>query len=126
MRICNNNNMHNPKRDVGRCYACCMPSTPIYTAFIPCFAVYILPSSPVLLQLYCTCFSTFWHSHPYILEHFNGLLLLCFTGFRCILACKYNACASPTPFCCSWSCEMHVGNNEEMAFNYTEVLYSTS
>ena len=27
-----------------------------------------------------------------------------------------------TPFCFSWSCGMHVCNNEEMAFNYTEVL----
>ena len=26
------------------------------------------------------------------------------------------------PHCCSWSCETHVSNNEEMAFNYTEVL----
>ena len=24
----------------------------------------------------------------------------------------------PHPFCCSWSCEMHVSNNKEMAFNY--------
>ena len=23
-------------------------------------------------QLYCTCFSTFWQGHPYILQHFNG------------------------------------------------------
>ena len=32
----------------------------------------------------------------------------------------------PHPFCCSWSCEMHVSNNEEMAFNYTEVLVMTA
>ena len=31
-----------------------------------------MPSSPVLLHIYCPCFSTFWHCHPYILQHFNG------------------------------------------------------
>ena len=41
-------------------------------ALIPCLAAYILPSSPVLLHINCTCFSTFWHYHPYILQHFNG------------------------------------------------------
>ena len=41
-------------------------------ALIPCLAAYILSSSPVLLHIYCTCFSTFWHCHPYILQHFNG------------------------------------------------------
>ena len=56
--------------------------------------------------------------------HFNENVFT--LGF---VACKYNAlfmCASLTPFCwreaCSWSCEMHVNNNKEMAFNYTEVL----
>ena len=44
-------------------------------ALIPCLAAYILPSSPVL---YCTCFSTFWHCHPYILQHFNGNVFLPF------------------------------------------------
>ena len=48
------------------------------------------------------------------------LLLPCFTVFR-ILACKY-VYASPTPLCCSLSYEMYMGNNEEMAFNYTEVI----
>ena len=47
--------------------SCC-----IYVALIPCLAAYMLPSSPVLLHIYCTCFSTFWHCHPYILQHFNG------------------------------------------------------
>ena len=54
-----------------------------YMPFIPCLApygilpssclaAYILPpSSPVLRHLYCICFSTFWHCHPYI--HFNVL-----------------------------------------------------
>ena len=57
--------------------------TPPYISFImglrmlfllhACLAAYILPSSPVLLHiLYCTCFSTFWHCHPHILQHFNG------------------------------------------------------
>ena len=41
-------------------------------ALIPCLAAYILPSSPVLLHIHCTCFPTFWHCHPYILQHFNG------------------------------------------------------
>ena len=41
-------------------------------ALIPCLAAYILPSSPVLLHIYYTCFSNFWHCHPYILQHFNG------------------------------------------------------
>ena len=27
-----------------------------------------IPSSPVLLHIYCTCFSTFWHCYPYILH----------------------------------------------------------
>ena len=30
-------------------------------ALISCLAAYILP-----------CFPTFWHYHPYILQHFNG------------------------------------------------------
>ena len=47
--------------------SCC-----IYTALISCLAAYILPSSPVLLHIYCTCFSTFLHYHPYIFQHFNG------------------------------------------------------
>ena len=47
-------------------------------------AVYILPSSLVLLHIYCTCFSTFWHCHPYILQHFNeNVFTLCwFTHMR--------------------------------------------
>ena len=46
------------------CY-CCMPG--------PSFPVllHILPSSSILLHIYCTFFSTFRHCHPYILEHFN-------------------------------------------------------
>ena len=53
--ICPVYSAHN-KRDVGRgyaCYYCCMPSSPV-------------------LHIYCTCFSTFWHCHPYILQHFSG------------------------------------------------------
>ena len=38
-------------------------------ALTHCLAAYILPSSPVLLHIYCTCFSTFWHC-PYIFQHF--------------------------------------------------------
>ena len=106
-----------------------MPSSPVLLHPHPLFCcIYILPSSPVLLHIhvYCTCVSTFWHCHPYILQHFNGNIFTpLFHWFRCILTCKYNAlcvCASPTPFCCSWSCEIHVSNNKEMVFNYTEVI----
>ena len=78
--------------------SCC-----IYTALILCLAAYILPSSstsvllhtnilpsfPVLLHSYihCTCFSTFWHCHPYILQQFNGNVFttpLFSLIFRCI------------------------------------------
>ena len=31
----------------------------------------------ILLHIYCTCFSTFWHCHPYIPQHFNENV--CFT-----------------------------------------------
>ena len=76
--------------------------------------------SPVLLHIYCTCFSTFRHCHPYILmETFS---LPCFTGFSLYTHLQICICVSPTPLCCSWSCEMHVGNNKEMAFNYMKVL----
>ena len=61
-----------------------------------------MPSIPVLLHIYCTCFSTFGTVIP---TSFNILmemfLYTCFTDFRCILACKYNAlcvCATPTYF----------------------------
>ena len=45
---------------------------------------YILPSCPVLLHIaiYCTCFSTFWHCHPYIPQHFNGNVFILFIGER--------------------------------------------
>ena len=50
MRACNNNNMRNPSLHPlisgYACYYCCIPSI------------------PVLLHIYCTCFSTFWHCHP--------------------------------------------------------------
>ena len=41
----------------------------LLNAHIPCLTAYILPTSPVLLHVY---FSTSWHCHPYILQHFNG------------------------------------------------------
>ena len=47
----------------------------------------------------CIHFSSFWHCHLYILQHFNGNVFTLI--FCCILAWKYNAvytCASPTPF----------------------------
>ena len=55
-----------------------MPSSP------SCLAANILPSSFVLLHIiiWCTCFFTFWNCHSYILQHFNGNILLSgFTGF---------------------------------------------
>ena len=51
-------------------------------ALIPCLAAYILPSSPVLLRIYCT---TFWHYHPSILQNFNGNVFTPFSGGSRIL-----------------------------------------
>ena len=34
-----------------------------------------MPWSPGLLHIYCSCFSTFWHCHSYILPNFNGTLV---------------------------------------------------
>ena len=78
--------MHN--QDVRRGYTCC------YCC---------LPSPPVLLHIYCTCVSTFWHCHSYALQNFNRNF---FTPVSLILVYIYllayrNAlcvCASPTPF----------------------------
>ena len=111
MRACNNN-MHNPIIiDVGRGYAC---------------YYYCMPSSLVLLHIYCPCFPTFWHCHPYILQHFNGnvftpLFHWFFVVYSLATTILFCVC-KPHPFRCSWSCETHVGNNVEMVFNYTEVL----
>ena len=62
MRACNNNNMRNPSLHPlisgYACYYCCMPSI------------------PVLLHIYCTCFSTFWHCHPYILLLYTFISIL--------------------------------------------------
>ena len=90
-------------------------------ALIPCLAAYILPSSPVLLHIYCTCFSTFWHCHPYILQYFNVFTPWFLLYTRLQIQCSLRVC-EPHPFCCSWSCKTHVSNNKEMAFTYTEVL----
>ena len=71
-----------------------------------------------VIEIRCSMHASF----NILMEMFYSLVSLV---FRCILACKYNALcvgSSPTPFYCSWSCGMHVCNNEEMAFNYTEVL----
>ena len=45
------------------CCIYCMPSSPVL--------LHIYCPDPVLLHIYCTCFSTFWHCHNYILQHFN-------------------------------------------------------
>ena len=75
-------------------------------ALIPCLAAYILPSSPVLLHIYCPhplscCTYTALVSLLFgtvIPTSFNILmemfLLPCFTGFSLHTACKYNALAS--------------------------------
>ena len=108
MRACNNNNMRNPSYYglthviIVACSQCPHPlSCCIHTA-------YVLPSSPVLLHIYCTCFSTFWHCHSYIIQHFNGNSLVSL-GLCCILTCKHNAlciCVSHFAACghvkCTW------------------------
>ena len=60
----------------------------------------------------------FWHCRPYILQTFFFLFHYLYSclQIQCSLQC------GPHPFCCSWSCEMRVINNEEMAFNCREVL----
>ena len=74
--------------------SCC-----IFSALIPCLAAYILPSSPALLHiLYCTCFSTFWHCHPYILQHFNGNIFTLFS------ACTSTSTWNTAQFQISWAC----------------------
>ena len=97
MRACNNNNMRNPiiSREGLRMLL-------LLHALIPCLAAYILPSSPVLC-IYTALVSLLFGT--LIPTSFNILmkmfLLPCFTGFCCILACKYNALcvyASPTHF----------------------------
>ena len=66
LRACDNNNMCKPIiRGVTHVIIVACPH------LLSC-CIYILPSSPVLLHIYCTCFSTFWHCYPYILQHFNG------------------------------------------------------
>ena len=53
--------------------------TPPYISFIMGlhFIIVAWPHpSPVLLHIYCTCFSTFSYCHPYILQHFNVFTLL--------------------------------------------------
>ena len=99
MRACNNNNMRNPSLHLFYCgvthviivacphsLSCC-----IYIALIPCLAAYILPSSPILPHIYCTCFSTFWHCHPYILQHFNGNAFTPFILVQCCLALPWSS-----------------------------------
>ena len=49
MRACNNTNIHNPTiKDEGG-----LRMLVLLHALIPCLAAYILPSSPVLLHIYC-------------------------------------------------------------------------
>ena len=46
--------------------SCC-----IYTALIPCLAAYKYTALIPCVAVYSTRFSTFWHCHPYILQHFS-------------------------------------------------------
>ena len=122
MRACNKNSMRNLKlKDVGRGYYCCMPSSPVLL-YISCYVYYFccMPSIPVLLHIYCSCFSTFWHCHPYIPQHFYTSFTD-FSLYTCLNAILF-ARVQAHPFCCSWSYETHVSSNEEMTFNYIEVL----
>ena len=58
----------------------------LFHALIPCLAAYILPPSPVLLHIYCTCFSyTFWYWHPYILQHLMEMFLLPLYNYSTLL-----------------------------------------
>ena len=72
MRACNNNNMRNTPTS----FIMVLRMLVLLHALIPCLAAYILPSSPVLLYIYCTCFPTFWYCHPYILQHLMEMFLL--------------------------------------------------
>ena len=55
MRACNNTNLRNPIikdiKDVG--------GLRMLLLLYPCLTAYMLPSSPVLLYIDCTCFPTF-------------------------------------------------------------------
>ena len=55
-------------------------------ALIPCtcLAGYILPSSPVLMHIYCICFSTFWHCH---LTSFNILMEMFYSLVSLVFHC---------------------------------------
>ena len=55
MRACNNNNMCNPPTS----FIMGLRMLLLLHALILCLAAYILPSPPVLLYIYCTCFPTF-------------------------------------------------------------------
>ena len=99
----------------------CMPSSLsscIYTALIPCLAAYNI----LHLFFYYLALSSLYPST------FNGNVFtpLFHWFLLCNLACKYTNgslhLCEPHPFCCLWSCEMHMGNYEEMTFNYMEVL----
>ena len=126
MRACNNNNMRNPKlKDVGRgyvCYYCCMPSSPVLLYIY----IYLVSGVHVLLHIYCSCLSTFWHCHPYILQHFNGNVFIHLFHRFFVMYLLANAtrftCVQAPPLLLLVVIETHVSNNEEMAFNYTEVL----
>ena len=84
MRACNNTNMRNPPSLLW------LRMLVLLHALISCLAAYILHSSPVSLHIYCTCFSTFWHCHPYILQHLMEMLLLplyLVSGYACYYCC---------------------------------------
>ena len=83
-------------------------------ALILCFVAYILP---YILHLDSLPFGTVIPTPLNILMEM--LLLPCFTFFFVVYSLANTMLialvrAPPRPFCCSWSCETQVGNNEEM------------
>ena len=76
---------------------------PLFSAFAytaPCFSC---PHFTFVCILY-PCFYSFWHCHPYILQHLIKMFLLLFHYFHCILLASAGL-REPHPLCCSWSHE---------------------
>ena len=101
-----------------------MPSSPVllHIYLVSGYACYYccMPSSSVLLHIYCLVSLIFGTVIP---TSFNILMFYtCLTDFFVIYLLANTMLCQPHPFCCSWSCEMHLSNNEEMAFNYMQVL----
>ena len=76
MRACNNNNMRNPSLHL---FIMVLRMLVLLHTLIPCLAAYILSSSPVLLYIYYTCFSTFGTVIPTSFNILMEMFLLSFT-----------------------------------------------